>query len=119
VYEYVHDYGTDNETITVQEFTCEVALKNIEAVRLVQDKLIRETSDRLNRRYNPPDEFLESLVAIDPIIVLFIDTMAGEHAPRYKVYFCKELCLFTNRQELVTQVFRDARNASITILSAE
>ena len=113
-YEYVHDYGTQHETVTRQAFTKDLAQKNVEAVRLVQDVLIRGTSDRLSRRYNPPEEFLEALVAIDNLIILFIDTMAAEDAPRYKVY-CRDRCLVTNRVELVSELLRDARAASITI----
>jgi hypothetical protein len=41
-YQYVYDFGRDNETVfRAQEFTEDVAQKNIEAVRLVQDTLIR------------------------------------------------------------------------------
>ncbi len=56
-YQYVHDYGTEHESVTVQEFTQEIAQKNVEALRMVQDTLIRGTSDRLNKRYNPPSYF--------------------------------------------------------------
>ncbi len=41
----LHDYGTEHESVTVpvslslQEFTQEIAQKNVEAVRMVQDKL--------------------------------------------------------------------------------
>ena len=61
-YEYLHGLGTENVTLTKQTLNEEMAKKNIEAVRLVQDTLLRGTSDRLNKRYKPPDEFLESLV---------------------------------------------------------
>ena len=61
-YEYLHGLGTENVTLRKQKLNEEVAKKNIEAVRLVQDTLMRGTSDRLNKRYKPPDEFLESLV---------------------------------------------------------
>ncbi len=78
-YQYVHDFGRDNETVLrAQEFTEDVAQKNIEAVRLVQDTLIRGTSVHLNRRYNPPEQFLESLAAIDNNIILFIDSLFWE-----------------------------------------
>ena len=53
-------------------------------------------------------------MAIDNIIVLFIDAMAAEDVPRYKVY-CRDRCLVTNRVELVSELLRDARAASITI----
>ncbi len=40
-YEYVHDYGTEHETVTRHAFTKDLAQKNVQAVRLVQDVLIR------------------------------------------------------------------------------
>ena len=113
-YEYVHDCGTEHETVTTLAFTQEMALKNIKAVRLVQDALMRGTSDRLSRRYDPPDEFFESLVAVDKIIVLFIDAMAAGNATRYKVY-CRDRCLVTNNVDQVSQLLRAARDESIKI----
>jgi hypothetical protein len=90
----------------------------VEAVdeRQPKNKDLAYQSQKYNAMYSEQDnlEFLEALVAIDNLIILFINTMAAEDAPRYKVY-CRDRCLVTNRVELVSELLRDARAASITI----
>jgi hypothetical protein len=113
-YEYFHGSTPENGTLTAQMLTVEVAQKNIEALRLVQDTLIRGTSDPLNKRYNPPNEFLESLVLMDNMVILVIDTMAEENVPFYRVY-CPLKCLVTHNLENVSWVLRGARESSMKI----
>ena len=110
----MHGLGTENVTLRKQKLNEEVAKKNIEAVRLVQDTLLRGTSDRLNKRYKPPDEFLESLVVMDKMVILVIDTTAEANVPRYSVY-CPDRCLVTNRKEDVAWLLDGARDRTMKI----
>ena len=113
-YEYLHGLGTENVTLNKKKLNEEVAKNNIEAVRLVQDTLMRGTSDRLNKRYKPPDEFLESLVVMDKMVILIIDTTAEANVPRYSVY-CPDRCLFTNLKEGVSWLLDGARDRNMKI----
>ncbi len=102
-YKYVFEDGTETE----EDFTAEHAERNVKALRLVQDALRRGRANKLNRRYTYPEQFFEALVAIDTMVVLYIDTMAeGEgNDLRYRVY-CRDQCLLTNQMETATSLLR-------------
>ncbi len=113
-YEYLDGYGTTNVTLRAQKLNKEVSMRNIEALRLVQDTLMRGTSDRLNKRYKTPDEYLESLVVMDKMVILLIDTTAEPNVPRYSVY-CPDRCLVTNRMQDVSWLLDGARDRTMKI----
>ena len=109
-YKYVFEDGTETE----EEFTAKHAERNVKALRLVQDAFKRGRANKLNRRYNYPEQFFEALVAIDAMTILCIDTMAEANDPRYRVY-CKDQCLLTNNMETVTCLLRGSRQHGIKI----
>jgi hypothetical protein len=52
---------TKENTECVEEFTENFAQANTKALQLVQQSLDRGTTDKLNKRYAPPEHFFESL----------------------------------------------------------
>jgi hypothetical protein len=109
-YFYVTDDGRQYE----EEFTESLAQINTEALQLVQDSLDRGAKDRLNKRYTPPNQFFEALVAIDKMSILLIDSTAAADVPRYRVY-SRGRCILASHMERATEVLRDAQKRGDTI----
>jgi hypothetical protein len=109
-YIYVNEQGTE----CVEEFTEILAQTNTKALQLVQQSLDRGTTDKLNKRYTPPEHFFEALAAIDEMVILIIDTTDTEDLPRYRVH-SRGRCLFATHMESAANVLREAKNQGYKI----
>ena len=90
-YVYVNE-GPDCEqecpqeyTESVEEFTDNIAQANTKALQLVQQSLDRGTTDKLNKRYAPPEHFFEALALLDDMVILVVDATDADNIPRYRV----------------------------------
>jgi hypothetical protein len=82
------------------EFSVDLAHRNIESLRPVQDALHYSKKFHLNKRYVSPETFFESLAIIDSMCILLINTMSDKHAPRYRVYNEEGSIEFNNMQDV-------------------
>ena len=100
---------TEGNTECVEEFTENFAQANTKALQLVQQSLDRGTTDKLNKRYAPPEHFFEALALLDDMVILVVDATDADNIPRYRVY-CRARCFFATRMESAAIVLREARN---------
>ncbi len=114
-YVYVNE-GPESEeecpqgnTECIEEFTENFAQANTKALQLVQQSLDRGTTDKLNKRYAPPEHVFEALALLDDMVILVVDATDADDIPRYRVY-CRARCFFATRMESAAIVLREARN---------
>ncbi len=75
----------------------------------MQQSLDRGTTDKLNKRYTPPEHFFEELALLDDMVILVVDATDADNIPRYRVY-CRARYFFATRMESAANVLREARN---------